>query len=336
MYVNLSNYGGDFEKIFSSELDKATDVTIAVGYTGADILKRYTPVFEEKVNKGGEVKFLLGMAFYEGLNTKTFDLLNKLHSSIKGNYKSGVYVCYSNRFHGKIYKFSRENESNIYVGSSNFSSSGLSNNIECNVKVPNNTEPDVNRFLEHMFASNSSAEIIKTDITLRDGQSFKKRIDQSLLSKTNKFNINEINYAESSVIEIPLRKIVNNKKSSLNTYFGKGRLNRNTGKVNPRPWYEIEIIVSNTITSNPNYPKGDFEAYTDDGYILSMRTQGDYYKNMRSKKSLQIFGMWLKGKLQKSGALLPLTFVTEDTLDIYGNDTLRLYPLGENKYYMEF
>ena len=46
--------------------------------------------------------------------------------------------------------------------------------------------------------------------------------------------------------------------------------------------------------------------------------------------------MWLKGKLQKSGALLPLTFVTEDTLDIYGNDVLKLYPIGNNKYYMTF
>lgn len=67
-----------------------------------------------------------------------------------------------------------------------------------------------------------------------------------------------------------------------------------------------------------------------------MRTQGDYFKNIRSKKSLQIFGMWLKGKLQKTGSLIPLTPVTLDTLIDYGNDTLTFAKIDEGKYYISF
>jgi len=77
---------------------------------------------------------------------------------------------------------------------------------------------------------------------------------------------------------------------NLNVYFGKGRLNSTTGITKPRPWYEIELIASNDLNSLPNYPKGDFLAYTDDGLIIPMRTQGDYFKNIRSRNSLQIFG----------------------------------------------
>lgn len=336
MYVNVSNFGGSFENKFSEEIEQSTDVSVAVGYAGYDILKKYKGFFERIAHSGGDAKFLLGMAFYEGLNTKTFDILSELHSNIKGHQNSGVYICYSNRFHGKIYKFSKEKETNIYVGSSNFSYSGLKSNIECNIQADSIAESSLNSFLDYMFEPSISAVIEKTDITLRDGKSFKKRISNSLLTSAKKYRAGSIKYNKSSVIEIPLRKTVHNKKSSLNTYFGKGRLNSSTGKVNPRPWYEIEIIIPNKITSNKNYPKGDFEAYTDDGYVLSMKTQGDYYKNLRSTGSLQIFGMWLKGKLQKSGALLPLTLVTEDTLDIYGNDILKLYPIGNNKYYMTF
>lgn len=59
-------------------------------------------------------------------------------------------------------------------------------------------------------------------------------------------------------------------------------------KITPRPWHKIELIASNDLNSQEFYPKGDFLAYTDDGILIPMSTQGDYHKNIRSKKSLQI------------------------------------------------
>ena len=63
---------------------------------------------------------------------------------------------------------------------------------------------------------------------------------------------------------------------------------------------------------------------------------GDYFKNLRSRKSLQLFGIWLKGKLEKSGVLNKYQPVTTDTLKEYGNSQLRLYKIDSEKYFMEF
>ncbi|MBI5220821.1 MAG: NgoFVII family restriction endonuclease [Candidatus Liptonbacteria bacterium] len=104
-----------------------------------------------------------------------------------------------------------------------------------------------------------------------------------------------------------------------------------TGKVTPRPWYEVELIAPREINILPVYPRGPFLAYTDDGYIIPMRTSGDNFKNIRSSGNLQLLGQWLKGKLQKSGALVPLTPATAETLEKYGNDTIRFYKVREGE-----
>ena len=67
-----------------------------------------------------------------------------------------------------------------------------------------------------------------------------------------------------------------------------------------------------------------------------MRTSGDYFKNIRSKHKLEILGQWIKGKLQNANALVPLTPVTQDTLDQYGHNTIKFYKMAEGKYYIEF
>ena len=67
-----------------------------------------------------------------------------------------------------------------------------------------------------------------------------------------------------------------------------------------------------------------------------MRTQGDYFKNLRSKDSLQIFGMWLKGKLERAGVLKKYDPVTIDTLREYGNSQLKLYKISDTEYFMSF
>ena len=66
-----------------------------------------------------------------------------------------------------------------------------------------------------------------------------------------------------------------------------------------------------------------------------MRTQGDNHKNIRSKDSLQIFGIWLKGKLECSGSLNKYQ-LTKETLIEYGSDKLVFYKIDESKYYLEF
>ena len=87
-----------------------------------------------------------------------------------------------------------------------------------------------------------------------------------------------------------------------------------------------------------NYPKGDFHVTTSDGFAFAARTQGDYYKNLRSKTDLHVMGLWLKGLLEDAGALSsdPQELVTIDTLATYGNSIIRLYKVSSRDYVMHF
>ncbi|MEZ2240199.1 AAA family ATPase [Microcoleus sp.] len=141
---------------------------------------------------------------------------------------------------------------------------------------------------------------------------------------------------ETPYVDISLSRVDKEQQSNLNIFFGKGRENKSTGKVIPRDWYEVELIVDTKTISDPIYPKGDFIAHTDDGLTFDCQTQGANYKNFRSKNDLKILGRWIKGKLEQSGALKQFEPVTSETLQKYGRDYIRLYKLSDYDYYLEF
>lgn len=141
---------------------------------------------------------------------------------------------------------------------------------------------------------------------------------------------------ETPYVDISLSRVDRQQQSNLNTFFGKGRENKSTGKLIPRDWYEVELIVDAKTISDPIYPKGDFIVHTDDGLTFDCQTQGANHKNFRSKYDLKILGRWIKGKLEKSGALKQFEPVTGQTLQTYGRDYIRLYKLSDSEYYLEF
>ena len=162
-------------------------------------------------------------------------------------------------------------------------------------------------------------------------------------TKISLYDISTIDISQKSYLDILLnRKLHTRQKSSFNTYFGKGRLARSTGKVTPRNWFEGEIVVDQRTTRHPLYPKGEFKVITDDGFtfectnLSKKNNSSNHYKNIRSKGDLHTLGKWLKLKLQKSGALEPLTLVTAETFEKYGQDNLRLYKISKGVYFMEF
>lgn len=338
MYTNDDLYGGKFLAVVEKELAEAKGVRIASGYTSFDILHRFKDDFIRISENGGNVQLLLGMAFYEGLAQNKLTLLEELSRKLSaGNPNNGVYVSYSQRYHGKVYAFDEGSQTSIYVGSSNFSRSGLSENIECTVPVTSTEErKQLESFLSYLLNEDNAINILKADIVVPGTNKYRQRVALTTLDDLQKYDPESISTDGLEHLDISLARIATKEKSNLNIYFGKGRWSRTSGKVLPRPWYEAEIIVPKEISSNELYPKGEFLAYTDDGYVIPMATQGDYHKNLRSLRSLQILGMWLKGKLQRAGVLIPLTPVTEETLDRYGNDTLTLYKLAEDKYYLKF
>lgn len=338
IFTNTKKFGGNFRKVLDDEFSVAKNVTIASGYASLDIIEKFEDKFIKIAQSGGTSKLLLGMAFYEGLRQKKLDAINQLHRELaKFNNSSGVYVTNGRRYHGKVYHFQTESSSHVYVGSSNFSSSGTKGNIECTVPIIPQKQQDVMiRFLADLYSPDFSITVDRANITVIGKPKLKKTTIERRFEDLKRYDITKTNRSGLQMFEFPLTRVAEKEKSNLNVYFGKGRLNRQTNIVTPRPWYEIELIASNDLNSQPNYPRGDFLAYTDDGYIIPMSTQGDYHKNIRSKGSLQIFGMWLKGKLEKSGALNKYEPVTLETLQDYGNTSLSFFKFAEGKYYMDF
>lgn len=338
MYTNHKSFGGDFRQVLDSEFEKTKNVTIASGYASLDVIEAFYNPFIEIAKKGGRSRLLLGMAFYEGLGQKKLDTVNSLNEKLKSiDDHSGVFVTNGRKYHGKVYHFDNDDYCNIYVGSSNFSSSGTKGNLECTIPVKDDGQKqELIRFLNNLYSPEFSIPIHKAEIQV---PGLKKAVLQTVdnyWQSLKKWDQKTMTSDYISTFEYSLERVVEKEKSNLNVYFGKGRLNSKTGKVTPRPWYEIELIANQTLTALSSYPKGDFLAYTDDGYIIPMRTQGDYYKNIRSKKSLQIFGIWLKGKLENKGVLKKYEPVTLETLEEYGNTSIKFSKFEEGKYYMSF
>jgi hypothetical protein len=338
MHTNIQKYGGDFRNVLDKEFRTSNNITVASGYASLDVINAFEKPFIEIAKKGGTSRLLLGMAFYEGLGQKKLNAVTKLNEALRiYNNSSGVFVTNGRRYHGKVYQFDKDETSNIYVGSSNFSASGTKGNIECTVPILDNSQKEsLIAFLNDLYSPSYSITIDKAEITV-PGK--KKLLSKNTLKKWEslyKYNSENIDYSKYPNFSLSLDRIADKEKSSLNVYFGKGRENKKTGIIKPRNWYEIELIAGKEIRDNELYPVGNFTAYTDDGYIIPMRTQGDYAKNIRSLNSLLIFGRWLKGKLERSGALKKYEPVTMETLEEYGNDKLTFYKFDEGKYYMTF
>jgi hypothetical protein len=247
MFTNLSNFGGDFRMVLDAEFPKARNVYIASGYTSLDILHAFEEGFLNVAANGGVSKLLLGMAFYEGLSSKKLEAASSLNAKLKAfNNGSGVYVTYGRRYHGKIYWFENESNTNIYVGSSNFSSSGTRGNIECTVPIGDTAQKrSLISFLRELYSPLHSITIDRAEITVPGKKKVVQKTVENLWKSLERYDSTKIQIHGLPKFEFPLERVAEMEKSNLNVYFGKGRLNTKTGKIIPRPWYEIELIASN-------------------------------------------------------------------------------------------
>ncbi|MHA1888088.1 MAG: restriction endonuclease PLD domain-containing protein [Promethearchaeota archaeon] len=345
LYTNNADYGGNLKPIIANELRNCSNAIIASGYVSTDILNNFENNIIRLIRKGGEFNLIVGMAFFEGISKSLLRKLVNLHNQIREldhSNRSGIKLVYSRRFHGKIYCFASNQKLNIYLGSSNFSNTGLGNNLESTILIRNNnTQLKVKKFIKWLSDDRQSAYIDRIDNIIEiDSQKYRDDIVNARirLDEASTYDVTTIDISELPSFDISLARVDNQKKSNLNAYFGKGRLQRSSGKIIPRNWFEVEIIVDRDTTANSLYPKGEFKVITDDGYTFICQTQSESsnYKNLRSKNNLQILGKWIKMKLQNSGALQPLTPVTSETLAKFGRDFIRLYKIGNNIYYMEF
>ena len=137
IFTNTADYGGSLIDTISTRIKTSNSVNIASGYVSYDIISKFEPDILKIAKDGGLVRILIGMAFYEGLAKRTLTQLRKIETKLNQfGGQNGIYVCFTRRLHCKIYCFSNEKTSPvIYVGSSNFSRSGLKENLECTASI---------------------------------------------------------------------------------------------------------------------------------------------------------------------------------------------------------
>lgn len=332
MELLLSNFGkakyithSKTRDIWNVNLKHADSIKIATGYISSDSLIELAKIVE--LNKKPKIDLLIGMHFFSGFTKAQYDSALELHNILRYKKRGNVFISKSTMFHGKLYSFTKsENSKIIYkaiVGSSNIGSM-----VESSSRL---YEADC------YFQDDETSKLVHETI-LNLHRDIGVIISEVSIKSFNKNNdLLENHYG---VIKVPLEEYVKVRdtktdiffnipvktepKSNLNTFFGRGRKSPR-GFVVPRPWYEAELIVPFNITKIKNYPKDRIiNVYTDDGWSFKCCSQGQNAKNFRSIEDLQILGRWIKGRLELSGVLKIGQPVTDDVLNKYGNNIVKL------------
>ena len=349
MFTNETKIGNLFGPEIIKHIKGSDYIEIATGYFAYEELNRLTPNLL-KVASRGSCKLLFGMVFHERATPNQKRCLEELHKKLKKmNSESGIFVT-KRKYHGKIYKFKKNQDETFFVGSSNFSNSGFKGNIEFNLQIADIDEKQsVTDFLDFLFVGKGIKNNISSSI---DDVELKLKSDHDKTGNELKdYEIKKESmptYDDNGFFSIKHRPS-NQPKSSLNLYFDKGRKNPKNGKYYPRPWYEVEVTSRKKEQSHKDYPRGNWTAYTSDPdrnkfYKLNMVTASGNKKSpkaisttgeKRHKGGRKILGELIKGRMEQQGILKRYEQITNATLEEYGRDCIELKKIDEKTYIMK-
>lgn len=321
----ISHVHPDFLSAFEEYASKSQSIKIASGYISTDSIVHMRNYLEQL--KLHYCELLVGMHHFDGITKPQYDSLVNLNKFLRTSDLGQAAMFTAFPFHGKMYLFSKRNAPfAALIGSSNITALEGTRQFEIDIAIE---QPDILMELEKLYEKLRPATKPVHEWT--PGQ-FKD--SGNLLSGckgVEKIPDEQKNAvwatASSEKFSIPLKSTP---KSNLNPFFGKGRENMRTHIVRPRPWYEVELIVPKSITSQPGYPNKEttdgkvITVFTDDGWKFKCKISGDYSKNFRSEEDLKTLGRWIKGRLEYNGVLIPGNPVTDETLKAYGRNTIDL------------
>jgi len=340
VFSNHKDFGGDFGTEFNKCLDLYDSLEIASGYFGSSLIDNLRPKLLE-IAERGYCRIFIGMVFNGGVSFNQKTNLEKLDKELRQiNSNSGVFISREN-YHGKVYKFKKNNLEQIYIGSSNFSKTSFYENYEFNAIVSDDlTKSQVCAFLDYIFSANCkfSSKLEDVELTVKGSNSTKKD-GKKAKSSLSSYRIKAKQFPFEPVIsEIKIQLRVDEQPaSSLNLFFEDGR--GANGKYTRRPWYESEITSTARDRKQKDYPIGDFIAYVKDGdeyYELPMKTYSDGFKALSILNNRVAFGELIKGRYEKEGVLTQGERITSSTLQEYGKDFILLKKFADKKYYFEF
>jgi len=311
---------GDFLDAFEELSLSADSVRISTGYISVTSLQYLI----ENIKNGAlpQLHLTIGMHHFDGFTRAQYDSALLLATYLEQNKKGSVSICKSFPYHGKVYGFYNKEEKPYaaILGSSNLSS--LTPKTSYNFEVDTIIEDP--KMLNQLSNFQDQLNIKACDPFLDwKPKGFNKNFE---VHGAEKIDLSELNdywsLKQIETFKIPLKT---QERSSLNVCFSKGRVDRKKTFVRPRSWYEGEIIVSNSITSQQNYPrKSTFKVVTNDGWSFMCKTTGDYSKNFISAKGLSVLGYWLKGNLEEAGVVKYNEKITPEILKAFGTNFVEL------------
>lgn len=104
----------------------------------------------EKTHNPTEIRLLIGL--YQRFTSAT-SIAKAYKLQEKYPNKFGVRISRNNRFHWKLYMFTKNSDQRIYVGSANFTEDGLTASGELSVKITAQTTDQISKSLQHEFNS---------------------------------------------------------------------------------------------------------------------------------------------------------------------------------------
>ena len=343
---------GEVDTILEQQFKNSQHITIASGYFGNSQLKRYEKLFVEKIKSGGSVKLLYGLGMWEGISSNlnsTIDSINANMTNLSSNYDSGVYFATERRYHGKIYRFCSETTDGVLVGSSNFSHQGNFQNLEANILSRDSyLLRKADTFLDQLI---NYAVPFRNGVVPIKGKS-KQLISTSIASSPDGFKPPNNILTQPVSFTLPIRT---QPRSSFNLTFGKGRFDRTKNIYTTRPYYEVEITLPREYWRPPltnfvfNSPKNkvEFEAFTNTGMYFKCNfnrkpknkfdnrplheTGADFQSTPREE-----LGRFVKNKLILAGAMNFGDAVTDDVLNDYGANAIKVRVMDGNRLHLEF
>jgi hypothetical protein len=322
-------------EVFVKYLKDCDSLKIATGYISADSLIELSKIVE--INHKPKIELMIGMHYFDGFTRPQYEAAQSLNLILNTKNLGGIYLSNTRKFHGKMYSFNGNEISPAFmIGSSNLDSCISKNPINYEADILLTDEAIVQNYTDYLTAIIKSLSVPFETIIID------KFIEKNSLLE-NQYGVDKVDLVELAELknnltnikfEIPIKT---EPKSNLNAFFGKGRVN-NRGFETPRPWYEVELIVSNSITQANNYPYcQEFDVITDDGWKFRCKTSGDFSKNFRSNDDLKILGKWIKGRLENSNCLKVGEPVTERVLRNYGRTNIELIKTKkEDVWYLNF
>lgn len=319
-----------FSDTFFELIPQTTELNIAVGYVSSDSLIELQKIIELNSNIK-KFNLIIGMHYFDKFTKIQYDAAIKLNDFLVSAKIGEVSLVNAFRFHGKLYSYSKNmNPFAGIIGSNNLSSI-VENGVhiyESSFLIRDfNLVKQIYDFILKLQKSSAkniaelNIDTFNNNNPLLEGHDLVEKISSQKLAEA-------INAKTDIVFNIPIKPYEVSPHSNLNAFFGKGREARN-GLIKPRHWYEVELIVPKSVTSQTGYPKSQtdssvFTVITDDGWSFKCKVSGDYSKNFRSEGDLKILGKWLKGRLENAGALSVGSPVTKETLRQYGRDYFTL------------